>query len=283
MTIKKAMVIGSGQMGSGIAQVLAQSDIEVILNDIKQEFVEKGFAKIKKQVERLVEKEKITASDKDTILGNISLSTDYQDAKDVDIVIEAATENKKIKLEIFRQLDEITKPEAILASNTSSLSITSIAAVTQRPEQVVGMHFFNPVPVMKLVEIVSGLRTSDETRKVIADLAETMKKVSIDVKDSPAFVVNRILMSMIGEAMFTVYEGIATVEEVDEAMRLGANMPMGSLQLADFVGLDVCLAVFEVIYQGFGDSKYRICPLLRQYVEAGWLGKKTGRGFYNYE
>lgn len=283
MTIKKAMVIGSGQMGSGIAQVLAQSDIEVILNDIKQEFVEKGFAKIKKQVERLVEKEKITASDKDTILGNISLSTDYQDAKDVDIVIEAATENKKIKLEIFRQLDEITKPEAILASNTSSLSITSIAAVTQRPEQVVGMHFFNPVPVMKLVEIVSGLRTSDETRKVIADLAETMKKVSIDVKDSPAFVVNRILMSMIGEAMFTVYEGIATVEEVDEAMRLGANMPMGPLQLADFVGLDVCLAVFEVIYQGFGDSKYRICPLLRQYVEAGWLGKKTGRGFYNYE
>lgn len=283
MTIKKAMVIGSGQMGSGIAQVLAQSDIEVILNDIKQEFVEKGFAKIKKQVERLVEKEKITASDKDTILGNISLSTDYQDAKDVDIVIEAATENKKIKLEIFRQLDEITKPEAILASNTSSLSITSIAAVTQRPEQVVGMHFFNPVPVMKLVEIVSGLRTSDETRKIIADLAETMKKVSIDVKDSPAFVVNRILMSMIGEAMFTVYEGIATVEEVDEAMRLGANMPMGPLQLADFVGLDVCLAVFEVIYQGFGDSKYRICPLLRQYVEAGWLGKKTGRGFYNYE
>ncbi|MGX7351477.1 3-hydroxybutyryl-CoA dehydrogenase [Enterococcus canis] len=283
MTIKKAMVIGSGQMGSGIAQVLAQSDIEVILNDIRQEFVEKGFAKIKKQVERLVEKEKITASDKDTILGNISLSTDYQDAKDVDIVIEAATENKKIKLEIFRQLDEITKPEAILASNTSSLSITSIAAVTQRPEQVVGMHFFNPVPVMKLVEIVSGLRTSDETRKVIADLAETMKKVSIDVKDSPAFVVNRILMSMIGEAMFTVYEGIATVEEVDEAMRLGANMPMGPLQLADFVGLDVCLAVFEVIYQGFGDSKYRICPLLRQYVEAGWLGKKTGRGFYNYE
>lgn len=283
MTIKKAMVIGSGQMGSGIAQVLAQSDIEVILNDIKQEFVEKGFAKIKKQVERLVEKEKITASDKDTILGNISLSTDYQDAKDVDIVIEAATENKKIKLEIFRQLDEITKPEAILASNTSSLSITSIAAVTQRPEQVVGMHFFNPVPVMKLVEIVSGLRTSDETRKIIADLAETMKKVSIDVKDSPAFVVNRILMSMIGEAMFTVYEGIATVEEVDEAMRLGANMPMGPLQLADFVGLDVCMAVFEVIYQGFGDSKYRICPLLRQYVEAGWLGKKTGRGFYNYE
>lgn len=282
MKIKKVMVIGAGQMGSGIAQVLAQSGYDVILNDIKEEYVSKGIAKIEKQLNRDIEKGRRTEEQKITILSHVYPSTDLNDAKEAQLVIEAATENEKIKLEIFKNLDNITNSETILASNTSSLSITKIAAVTNRPDRVIGMHFFNPVPVMKLVEVNRGLRTSEETAETIMELAKELGKTPISVKDSSGFVVNRILIPMINEALYTVYEGVSTFEEVDEAMKLGANHPMGPIALADYIGLDTCLAIMEVLYDGFKDTKYRPCPLLAKYVEAGWLGVKTGRGFYDY-
>ena len=282
MEIKKIMVVGSGQMGSGIAQVMAQNGYDVILNDIKEEFVQKGLDKISKQLDRDVQKQRRTEEEKQEILNRFTLSTDYKDAADVQLVIEAATENKKIKLDIFKQLGEIAPAETILASNTSSLSITEIARATNRPDKVIGMHFFNPVPVMKLVEVNRALTTSTETADTIQELSGKIGKTAIDVKDSPGFAVNRILIPMINEAIFTVFEGVATAEEVDEAMKLGANHPMGPIALADYIGLDVCLAIMEVLYEGFNDPKYRPCPLLKKYVEAGRLGKKTGQGFYTY-
>ncbi|WP_071394659.1 3-hydroxybutyryl-CoA dehydrogenase [Bacillus tuaregi] len=282
MKIEKVMVVGSGQMGSGIAQVLAQTGYQVVMNDIKEEYVQKGIEKISKQLDRDIEKGRKTEAEKNELLSRILISTDLEDAKDVQLVIEAATENKEIKLNIFRRLDEIAPEQAILASNTSSLSITEIAAVTNRPEKVIGMHFFNPVPVMKLVEVNRGLATSEETFSHIEDLAKEMKKVPVDIKDFPGFAVNRILIPMINEAIYAVYEGIASPEGIDEVMKLGANHPMGPITLADYIGLDTCLAIMEVLHEGFGDPKYRPCPLLRKYVEAGWLGVKTGRGFYVY-
>ncbi|WP_203363540.1 3-hydroxybutyryl-CoA dehydrogenase [Bacillus sp. REN10] len=283
MKVKKVMVIGAGQMGSGIAQVCAQAGYEVILNDLKEEYVERGLGVINKNLSRQVEKERMTAGEKEEVLSRIVQSTDLQDAKNVDLVIEAAVENMEIKRNIFAQLDEIAPDHAILASNTSSLPITEIAAATDRPEQVIGMHFMNPVPVMKLVEIIRGLATADEVYKTIENMTHTLGKVPVEVNDFPGFVSNRILMPMINEAIYTLYEGVATKEAIDEVMKLGMNHPMGPLTLADFIGLDTCLSIMEILHDGFGDDKYRPCPLLRKYVKAGWLGKKSGRGFYSYE
>ncbi|NHC38701.1 3-hydroxybutyryl-CoA dehydrogenase [Bacillus sp. MM2020_1] len=283
MKISKLMVIGAGQMGSGIAQVCAQAGYKVILNDLKPEFVERGFAGINKLLTRNVDKGRLTEEQKQDILGNITTSSNLKDASDVDLVIEAAVENMDIKTNIFAQLDEITPVHTILASNTSSLPITEIAAATKRPEKVIGMHFMNPVPVMKLVEIIRGLATADEVYQVIEDMTKTLSKVPVEVNDFPGFVSNRILMPMINEAIYTLYEGVATKEAIDEVMKLGMNHPMGPLTLADFIGLDTCLYIMETLHQGFGDDKYRPCPLLRKYVKAGWLGKKTGRGFYTYQ
>lgn len=280
--IQNLMVIGSGQMGSGIAQVAAQAGLSVVMNDVKQEFAERGLATISKNLSRNVEKGRMTEADKDAVLGRIKLSANLGDAAGVDMAIEAATENMEIKLNIFRQLDEIAPAGVLLASNTSSLPITEIAAVTNRPELVIGMHFMNPVPVMKLVEIIRGLATNDETYETVRTLAEKMEKTSVEVNDFPGFVSNRVLMPMINEAIYCLYEGVASVEDIDTVMKLGMNHPMGPLTLADFIGLDTCLAIMEVLYDGFGDSKYRPCPLLRKYVKAGWLGKKSGRGFYTY-
>ena len=282
MKIEKIMVIGSGQMGSGIAQVLAEAGYTVYVNDIKEEFVEKGIAIIHAWLDKAVARGRQTQEVADQVRKNLIPSTDYQDAKDAQLVIEAATENRDIKLQIFKQLAEITSEETILATNTSSLSITEIAAATSRPEKVIGMHFFNPVPLMKLVEINRGIQTDDATAAAIKELSEAIGKTSIDIKDSPGFAVNRILIPMINEAIFALGEGVATAKEIDEAMKLGANHPMGPLALADYIGLDTCLAIMLVLYNGFNDSKYRPAPLLKKYVEAGWLGKKTNRGFYSY-
>ncbi|MGM7634768.1 3-hydroxybutyryl-CoA dehydrogenase [Bacillus sp. Hm123] len=283
MKVKKLMVIGAGQMGSGITQVCAQAGYEVILNDLKEEYLERGLAVINKNLSRQVEKERMTAGEKEEVLSRIVKSTDLQDAQSVDLVIEAAVENMEIKRKIFAQLDEITPDHTILASNTSSLPITEIAAATDRPEKVIGMHFMNPVPVMKLVEIIRGLATADEVYKTIESMTHTLSKVPVEVNDFPGFVSNRILMPMINEAIYTLYEGVATKEAIDEVMKLGMNHPMGPLTLADFIGLDTCLYIMEILHDGFGDDKYRPCPLLRKYVKAGWLGKKSGRGFYSYE
>lgn len=283
MTIQKVMVIGAGQMGSGIAQVCAQAGFDVKLNDIKQEFFERGVGVITKNLSRDVEKGRKTEEEKQAILGRITMSLDLQDAEDVDIVIEAAVENMEIKQSIFKQLDEIAPKHAILASNTSSLPITEIAAVTSRPAQVIGMHFMNPVPVMKLVEIIRGLATADEVYQDVEEMTRKLDKTPVEVNDFPGFVSNRILLPMINEAIYTLYEGVATKEAIDDVMKLGMNHPMGPLTLADFIGLDTCLYIMEILHEGLGDSKYRPCPLLRKYVAAGWLGKKSGRGFYVYE
>lgn len=283
MNIQKVLVIGAGQMGSGIAQVCAQAGFDVKLNDMKDEFFERGLGIITKNLSRSVEKGRMTEDEKTNVLSRITKSLDLNDASDVDLVIEAAVENMEIKQSIFKRLDEITPKHAILASNTSSLPITEIAAVTNRPEQVIGMHFMNPVPVMKLVEIIRGLATSDEVYTAIEEMTKKLDKVPVEVNDFPGFVSNRILMPMINEAIYTLYEGVATKEAIDDVMKMGMNHPMGPLQLADFIGLDTCLYIMEILHDGFGDSKYRPCPLLRKYVKAGWLGKKTGRGFYVYE
>lgn len=283
MDIQTIMVIGAGQMGSGIAQVAAQAGFKVIMNDLDEKALERSQQTIDKFLSRDVEKERMTAEEKEKALNNLTLSTSLEDGKTCDLVIEAVVENIDVKKEVFQKLDDILPEHAILATNTSSLPITEIAAVTSRPEQVIGMHFMNPVPVMKLVEIIRGLQTADETYETIHKLTEKLQKVPVEVKDFPGFAANRILMPLINEAIYTVYEGVASKEDVDTIMKLGMNHPMGPLTLADFIGLDTCLYILEVLYEGFGDSKYRPCPLLKQYVDAGWLGRKTGRGFYVYD
>ncbi|KGX86387.1 3-hydroxybutyryl-CoA dehydrogenase [Pontibacillus marinus] len=283
MSIQNIMVIGAGQMGAGIAQVCAQSGFQVKLNDLSQDALDKGIKGIEKRLARAVEKGRMSEQDQNDTLNRLSTTTSLQDSNDCDLVIEAVVENMDVKTKVFSELDQHAPKHAILASNTSSLPITEIAAVTERADQVIGMHFMNPVPVMKLVEIIRGLQTSDETYKAIEDMTKQLDKNPVEVNDFPGFVSNRVLMPMINEAIYTVYEGVAEPEAVDEVMKLGMNHPMGPLTLADFIGLDTCLYIMEVLHDGFGDSKYRPCPLLRQYVKAGWLGKKSGRGFYKYE
>ncbi|HEX6290815.1 MAG TPA: 3-hydroxybutyryl-CoA dehydrogenase [Herpetosiphonaceae bacterium] len=276
-------VVGAGQMGGGIGQVFAQRGYPVLLLDINEEAVQRGIQTIGTSLDRLIKKGAVAAEDKAQILGRIQPVLDLDRFSEAAIVIEAATERKDLKFDLFRRLDEICPPETILASNTSSISITEIAAQTKRPANVIGMHFFNPVPLMSLVEIVRGLLTSEETYQTIEGLASDLGKTPVEVNDFPGFVSNRILMPMINEAVYTLYEGVATAEAIDTVMKLGMNHPMGPLQLADFIGLDTCLAILEVLHSGLGDPKYRPCPLLRRMVTAGLLGKKTGRGFYTYE
>jgi len=282
-SIKKIGVIGAGQMGNGIAQVAASTGFEVVMFDISQQALDKGLATITASCDRLIKKNTITEEAKKTLIGKIKATVLMSDLKDCDFVVETATENIALKLKIFKELDQTVKAGSILASNTSSISITQIAAATSRPDLVVGMHFMNPVPLMQLVEGIRGLQTSDATFALTKLLSEKMGKVFVEsVKDMPGFIVNRILMPMINEAVYTLHEGIASVESIDQAMKLGTNQPMGPLTLADFIGLDTCLAIMNVLHDGLGDSKYRPCPLLVKYVEAGWLGRKSGRGFYNY-
>jgi len=283
MEIKAFGVIGAGQMGNGIAQVAAMSGVDVVMNDIATEFVEKGIGTITKNLDRSVGKGKISKEDRDAVLGRIKSSVDFKDMASVDFVVEAATEREDLKFKIFRDLDEICRPEVILATNTSSIPIGRIAAQTRRPEKVIGMHFMNPVPVMKLVEVIRGLPTSDDTFEVTWALSEKFGKTPALANDYPGFIANRILMPMINEAVYCLYHGVGTREDIDMVMKLGANHPMGPLALADLIGLDTCLAIMETLNDGFKDSKYRPCPLLRKYVEAGWLGRKTGRGFYEYK
>ena len=282
MSIQSIGVIGAGQMGNGIAHVSAQAGLTVVMQDISEAFAAKGVANIDKNLQRGVDKGKMTPEEKAAILGRIRTTTKLEDLAGCDIVVEAATENWGIKKQIFETLDKVCKPGAILASNTSSISITKLAAVTKRPEAVIGMHFMNPVPVMQLIEVIRGLATSDAIYQAVMDLAVRLGKTPISCNDFPGFVANRILMPMINEAIYTLFEGVATVESIDGIMKLGMNHPMGPLTLADFIGLDTCLAILNVLYDGLGDPKYRPCPLLIKYVDAGWLGKKSGRGYYDY-
>ncbi len=282
MSITTVGIVGAGTMGNGIAQACAVKGIDVVMVDIAQAAVDKGIATVGKSLDRLLQKEKITEADRDVALGRIKGSTSYDDLKKAQLVIEAATENHELKNKILKQLDELLDPEVIIATNTSSISITQLAAATQRPDRFVGMHFFNPVPMMALVEIIRGLQTSDATHDAVKALADALGKSPITVKNAPGFVVNRILVPMINEAFFVLAEGLATPEDIDAGMKLGCNHPIGPLALADMVGLDVCLAVMEVYLEQFGDSKYRPCPLLREYVAAGRLGRKTGMGVYSY-
>lgn len=283
MEIKTFGVIGAGQMGNGIAQVAAMSGLQVIMNDIKDEFVQKGLQNITNLLSKGVEKGKMSAEEKDAVLGRIKTSVDLKDMSSADFVVEAATENEPIKFKIFNDLDGICPAHAILASNTSSIPIGRIAAQTKRPDQVIGMHFMNPVPVMKLVEVIRALTTSDETFQTTWDLSVKFAKTPAESSDYPGFIANRILMPMINEAVYCLYHGVGKREDIDTVMKLGMNHPMGPLALADLIGLDTCLAIMETLFAGFSDSKYRPCPLLRKYVEAGWLGRKTGRGFYEYK
>src|SRR4030043_338975 len=282
MDVKTIGVVGAGQMGNGIAQVAAHSGFRVVMSDIADAFIQKGMATISKNLDRMGEKRKIPSQKKEETMGRIKGTIQIRDMADVDFVVEAATENESLKLNIFKELDRICRKEAILSSNTSSISITKIASATQRPSQVIGMHFMNPVPIMQLVEIIRGLQTSEDTFNTVKSLAEKMGKTPVEANDFPGFISNRILMPMINEAIYTLFEGVGTPEAIDTVMRLGMNHPMGPLALADLIGLDTCLAIMEVLHEGFGDSKYRPCPLLKKYVDAGYLGKKTGRGFYKY-
>ena len=269
-------------MGNGIAQVAARAGYSVVMRDVKDEFLQRGLQAIDRSLQRDVDKELLSTEEKQSIIERIKSTTELEALSEASFVVEAVTENLSVKTEIFSALDRITPPDAILASNTSSISITRLGAATERPDKVIGMHFMNPVPVMKLVEVIRGLATSNETYERVRSLSEKLGKTALDCNDSPGFVSNRVLLPMINEAIFTLHEGVATRESIDGIMKLGMNHPMGPLQLADFIGLDVCLAILNVLYDGLGDPKYRACPLLMRYVDAGWLGKKTGRGFYEY-
>jgi 3-hydroxybutyryl-CoA dehydrogenase len=282
MEIKKFGVIGSGQMGNGIAQVAAISGLNVVMSDIKEEFCENGFASISKNLDRMVKKEKISDNDKSSILDRITTTTDLKDMESVDFVVEAAVEREDLKFKIFEDLDKICPPEVILSTNTSSIPIGRIASRTSRPDKIIGMHFMNPVPVMKLVEVIKGLATSTETFDTTWKLSQDFGKTPAEANDFPGFIANRILMPMINEAIFCLYQSVGNAQDIDTVMKLGMNHPMGPLALADLIGLDTCLAIMETLYDGFKDPKYRACPLLRKYVEVGWLGRKTGKGFYDY-
>ncbi len=280
--IRTVGVIGAGTMGNGIAQTAARAGLSVILRDVEERFIERGMLAIDKSLQRDVDKERLTADGKSEVIARIRTTTNLDDFESADLVVEAISENLDAKTTLFHALDRIARPGVILASNTSSISITKLASSTTRPDRFIGMHFMNPVPVMKLVEIIRGAATSDETFAETRALSERMGKIPVEVNDAPGFVSNRVLMPMINEAIFALYEGVGTPEAIDEVMKLGMNHPMGPLTLADFIGLDVCLAIMNVLYDGFNDSKYRPCPLLKKYVDAGWLGRKSGRGFYTY-